>query len=186
MKYYFLLFKQILFSPTLLLFYLSNNKKDILLDVFINDEIPKSKIKQYSSLLKKITSSAYFRTLFYHRTPRKITTFYRLFYPKERTLIIDINCKIGGGVHLAHPYSTILNAEVIGKNLYLNHLVTVGEIKGKKPIIGNNVELHANCIVIGGIIIGHNVIIGAGAVVNKNVPDNSVVIGNPMRIIDKK
>lgn len=35
------------------------------------------------------------------------------------------------------------------------------------------------------IRIGNNVIIGAGAVVTKNVPDNSVVVGNPMRIIDR-
>lgn len=185
MRYFLLLVKQILFSPLLFLFYLSEDKDKILEDVFLNTPILKNKSAQYFCVLKKLVSSKYFRTLFYHRTPKTITAFYRIFYPKEKTLIIDVNCKIDGGVHLAHPYSTILNAERIGGNLYLNHLITVGEIKGKKPIIGSNVELHANCIVIGGIMIGDNVIVGAGAVVNKNVPNNCIVVGNPMRIIQK-
>lgn len=43
----------------------------------------------------------------------------------------------------------------------------------------------ANVCIIGKIRIGNNVIIGAGAVVTKDVPDNSVVVGNPMRIINR-
>ena len=86
---------------------------------------------------------------------------------------------------MAHPYSTILNAEKIGKNVYVNHLVTVGEKDGKKPIIEDGVELHANCIVIGGITIGKNARIGAGAVVTKDVPENAIAVGNLAKIILK-
>jgi serine O-acetyltransferase len=64
--------------------------------------------------------------------------------------------------------------------------VTIGEKNNQRPSIGNNVELHANCIVIGGITIGNNVIIGAGAVVVKDVPDNAIVVGNPAQIINIK
>ena len=42
-----------------------------------------------------------------------------------------------------------------------------------------------NVVVIGGVRIGNNVNIGAGAVVTKDVPDNCTVIGNPARIIFK-
>ena len=52
-----------------------------------------------------------------------------------------------------------------------------------KVVIGNNVYIGAEAIVLPGVRIGNNVIIGAGAVVTKNVPDNSVVAGNPARVI---
>ncbi|WP_417558878.1 serine O-acetyltransferase [Mesoflavibacter zeaxanthinifaciens] len=107
-------------------------------------------------------------------------------YPIDKYFIIDIHTKLGKGVQLAHPYSTILNAESIGENLYVNHLVTVGEKNGKKPRLGDNVQLHAGCMIIGGITIGSNVEIGAGAVVVKDVPNNAIVVGNPSRVIAYK
>ena len=44
-------------------------------------------------------------------------------------------------------------------------------------------ELGANVVVIGKITIGNNVTIGAGTIINKDVPDNAIVVGNPMRIV---
>lgn len=85
---------------------------------------------------------------------------------------------------MAHPYATIINAESIGENLYINHLVTIGEKNGKRPIIGNNVALHANCCIIGGITIGNNVVVGAGTVVTKDIPDNTTVVGAPVRYLE--
>ena len=70
--------------------------------------------------------------------------------------------------------------------MYVNHLVTVGEKNGQRPIIGNGVQLHAGCIVIGGITLGDGVVVGAGAVVTKDVPAHAVVVGNPARILEKK
>ena len=50
------------------------------------------------------------------------------------------------------------------------------------PIIGNNVFVAANSVVIGDIKIGNNVIIGAGSVVTKDLPDNGVYFGNPAKL----
>ena len=52
-------------------------------------------------------------------------------------------------------------------------------------MIGDAVTFHANCIVIGGINIGDHAVIGAGAVVFKDVPAHALVVGNPARIIVK-
>ena len=53
-----------------------------------------------------------------------------------------------------------------------------------KPItIGNDVWIGGNVTVIGGVHIGNNVVVGAGAVVPKDVPDNTVVGGVPARVI---
>lgn len=134
----------------------------------------------------ELLRSRYFRTLFYFRTNGFFSKLLRVFYPRQRDFIIDVNTRISGGLILAHPYATILNAQSIGKNVYVNHLVTVGEKDGKKPTIGDNVQLHANCMVIGGVSVGENAIIGAGAVVVRDVPANAVAVGNPAQIIQNR
>ena len=53
--------------------------------------------------------------------------------------------------------------------------------EGGIPIIGDNVCMNANSMVVGGCHIGNNVLIAPGAFVNFDVPDNSIVIGNPAK-----
>ena len=59
--------------------------------------------------------------------------------------------------------------------------------KKAKPItIGNNVWIGANSTILPEVTIGNNVIIGANSLVNKNIPDNSVAVGNPCKVIKEK
>lgn len=53
-----------------------------------------------------------------------------------------------------------------------------------KVCIGDNVFIGADAIILPGIKIGNNVIVGAGTIVTKDIPDNSIVVGNPGYIID--
>ena len=53
----------------------------------------------------------------------------------------------------------------------------------KPVIIGRNVWLAANSMVLKGVTIGDNAVVGAGAVVASNVPENAIVFGNPARVI---
>ena len=183
---FFYFFGQLLYLPHVFLFLLSKEKETITLDLYARKKLKINLLTICYDLSYELLRNSYFRTLFYFRTNGFFSKVLRFFYPKNSSFIIDINIKIGGGLVLAHPYCTILNAESIGKNAYVNHLVTIGEKNNQRPSIGNNVELHANCIVIGGITIGNNVIIGAGAVVVKDVPDNAIVVGNPAQIINIK
>lgn len=60
----------------------------------------------------------------------------------------------------------------------------IPDLEITKPIvIGNNVYLGNNVIILPGVHIGDNVVIGAGAVVTKDIPSNSVVAGVPARVI---
>jgi maltose O-acetyltransferase len=57
-------------------------------------------------------------------------------------------------------------------------------LEAAKPItIGDNVWLGGGAIVLPGVTIGDNTVIGAGAVVTKDIPANSVAVGNPARVV---
>ncbi|WP_339916551.1 serine acetyltransferase [Yeosuana marina] len=136
-------------------------------------------------LLHFLTHSSDFRTIFYFRINNSLKHIFNIYCRKEPNFTIDISTKLGGGILTGHPYCTVLNAESIGDDFYVNHLVTIGEVNGKRPTIGNNVSIYTGAIVIGDINIGHNCTIGAGAVVTKSIPNNCVVVGNPSKIIKK-
>ena len=55
----------------------------------------------------------------------------------------------------------------------------------KKIKIGNNVWIGSDCTILQGITIGNGAIIGAGSVVTKDVPEKSIVAGNPAKFIKK-
>jgi serine O-acetyltransferase len=171
----------ILYMPLLVRFWTTKEKNAIVEDLYADGKPLKCHLS--SDFINRIAHNRYFRTLFYFRTRGLFTNILRVLYPKEKYFIIDVNTKIGGGVQAAHPFGTIINAENIGTNLYINHLVTIGEKDGFKPIIGNNVQLHANCTIIGNITIGNDVIVGAGTVVTRDIPNGSIVVGAKMRFL---
>ncbi|MGB0880550.1 MAG: DapH/DapD/GlmU-related protein [Polaribacter sp.] len=57
---------------------------------------------------------------------------------------------------------------------------------GKPIVIGNNVWIGANATILPEVTIGNNVTIGANSVVTKDIPDNSVAVGNPCKVIKEK
>lgn len=90
---------------------------------------------------------------------------------------IGSNTKITQGVViLAHDYSPSVF-------LHANHRMLLAG--GKYTTVGSNCFLGINCIILPGCNVGNNCIIGAGAVVCTDIPDNSVVAGNPAKIIKR-
>lgn len=98
--------------------------------------------------------------------------------------------KIGKGFRIVHWGHIVVNpGTVIGENFNISQGCLIGNSLGKRsgaPIIGDNVCMNANSIIIGGVKIGNDVLIAPGAFVNFDVPDNSIVIGNPGRIIERE
>lgn len=98
--------------------------------------------------------------------------------------------KIGYGLRILHFGNIVINpATVIGNNFNVAQGVLIGGAEGRRkgfPKIGNNCCALANSIIIGGITIGNDVLIAPGAFVNFDVPDNSIVLGNPGKIIPRQ
>lgn len=95
---------------------------------------------------------------------------------RERPWMLEIGeyCKITKGtVILTHDYSRSVLRRVYGE--------IIGE--AGKTVIGNNVFIGMNSIILMGTKIGNNVIVGAGSVVSGVIPDNCVIAGNPAKII---
>lgn len=100
------------------------------------------------------------------------------FYSNHNLTILDVcKVKIGNNV-LIGPHVMISTA---------THPTTPLERRetefGKDITIGNDVWIGGNVSILPGVIIGDNCVIGAGSVVSKNIPDNSVAVGNPCKVI---
>lgn len=114
----------------------------------------------------------------------------------QKNAVIGRNCKIS-----SHTF--ICEGVTIGDNCFISHGVVFINDKYPKAVnpngnlesendwkerfiktkIYNNVSIGSNATILGGIIIGEGALIGAGSVVTKNVLPNSIVAGNPAKII---
>ncbi|MDO5760753.1 MAG: acyltransferase [Bacteroidota bacterium] len=83
---------------------------------------------------------------------------------------LDINDNF---VIMTHDFATH-----VFRNLYGDYVNSSGKV-----VIGNNIYFGRNVTILKGVTIGDNCIIGLGSVVTKNIPSNSVVVGNPARVI---
>ncbi len=69
----------------------------------------------------------------------------------------------------------------------LSHMTGYQDKNGdQETVIEDNVKIFVNAIVLPGVRIGENAIIGAGAMVMKDVPPNTVVLGNPARVVKQR
>lgn len=110
-----------------------------------------------------------------------------------QTTGIDIHpsAVIGDHLFIDHGSSVVIGeTAVIGNNVTLYQGVTLGgtnlERKKRHPTLGNNIIVGAGAKILGPITIGNNVRIGANSVVTNDIPDDSVVVGVPGRILHEK
>ena len=116
------------------------------------------------------------------------------YYIEKKNSYIGIRSKLDNIPYFPHGLMGIFISDesIIGKNAVIFQQVTIGAVrtKGSKnignPTIGDNCYIGAGAKIIGNIKIGNNCRIGANAVVYEDMPDNSVALCAPTKIITKK
>ena len=98
-------------------------------------------------------------------------------------------------ISLGAKIDTQFGEIVIGDNVHITSgcvlLAHDGAIKQMKPsanprgkiVIGDNVFIGVNTVVLMNVTVGNNSVIGAGSIVNKDIPSNTLAIGNPIKVI---
>lgn len=133
-----------------------------------------------------------YRNLFYHRLARgslggKVAgRLLRMVFRPEPTLQLNTP-SIGPGLFIQHGVATIVSAESIGANCWINQQVTIGykaAAEGEQlraPRIGDDATICAGAKVLGDINVGAGATVGANAVVVRDVPAGQVAVGIPAR-----
>lgn len=154
------------------------------LNAFRHNIIPKSFLRGYEWKVTK----AYRRLQANQDTIWKKYLEWQLHRLENRTGIsFENNMTIGKGLIIGHWGKIVINGKVIfGNHFFVTHNVTIGrDIRGKRkgvPTFGDRVVIRTNSTVVGNIKIGNDVLIAPNTFVNFDIPDHSVVVGNPATI----
>jgi serine O-acetyltransferase len=103
----------------------------------------------------------------------------------EKKYGLEIDFKnIGKGLLLTHAFNITINPRAkLGEDITIFKGATIGSIRSGKragvPIIGDRLTICCNSFIAGNIRIGNDVLIAANTFVDFDVPDNSLVFGNP-------
>lgn len=97
--------------------------------------------------------------------------------------------KIGDNVQIAHNVNIFdnnihsINPDIRRKEFIFHYENDDSDLKGEEIIIENDVWIGTQVVVLKGVRIGENSIVGSGSIVTKSIPSNKIVAGNPLKII---
>jgi serine O-acetyltransferase len=106
-------------------------------------------------------------------------------------LEVGIRCEIGKGLFFPHTSGIVIGALSIGENATIYQGVTIGAreldfsyLAESRPVIGSGVTISTGVVILGSVMIGDRVRIGANSVVLSSIPNDVLAVGAPARIIE--
>ena len=177
----------------MLLYYYSRIFHKRFLEDLKHDVYAVYKTSGYTTIMTALKGNREFRILYYFRASNFfsknifLAALIRSYYAKLSSnycVTISPETKIGLGFRLGHIGNVIIHSKtIVGNNVTISQGVTIGKIhKGKfagTPTFGDRIYVGPNAVIVGQINIGNDVIIAGNSFVNFDVPDNSIVLGNP-------
>lgn len=101
--------------------------------------------------------------------------------------IIGRGAEFGAEFVLIHALGVVINGTVRGgKNVKLEHQVTIGAEKSTSPVLGDDVFVGAGAKILGAVTVGTGARVGANAVVVKDVPPHCTVVGIPAKVVRQR
>jgi serine O-acetyltransferase len=101
--------------------------------------------------------------------------------------IIGRGAEFGPGFVLVHSQGVVINGTVrAGRDVKIEHQVTIGAEKRQIPVLGDDVFIGAGAKILGPVTIGDGARVGANAVVVADVPPHSTVVGIPARVVRRR
>ena len=95
----------------------------------------------------------------------------------DQSILIENDVMLGSGVHIYVENHCFDNLNI--------PIIDQGHYQAKQVVLKKGCWIGANTILLPGVSIGYNSVVGAGSIVTKSVPDGVVIAGNPARIISK-
>lgn len=121
----------------------------------------------------------------WHVLLRKVAVLRHRFWSIVTGADIPLGCKIEGGLLLPHPNGVVIHPDsTIGPNCLIFQQVTLAVGRGGAPRLAGHVDVGAGAKILGLVEIGAHARVGANAVVTRDVPSYSTVVGVPARIVD--
>ena len=103
---------------------------------------------------------------------------------RQANIILSPSTKIGYGLLIGHASPIVVNGKtIIGNNVNISQFLSIGTNHQTPAIIGDNVYIGPNVCIVEDVKIGNNSSMGAGAIVNKDVPENATVAGAPAKVL---
>lgn len=121
-------------------------------------------------------------------SPRSVRWIWRNVLIAKHSIDVYHTPTIGPGLILTHPLGIVLGGGSIGAYVLLTHNVTIGTARTPQPgeeppfpVIGDRVVINPGSLVVGGIAIGADCVIGANSVVDFDMPPGSIYSGGRLR-----